>query len=138
MIRFRFVLSLLVATGLISIVNAQSVYPPDVTDFVLVAYQLSAAQEADFSTTDGIRAPFWNAWDVCTDKLDYQYCDPSCCAGGTVPMVGPLDAQLTVYAAYGQTGVYLYLKVEDDSWVDYQNVVNNQYGDYSQWSNDAV
>ncbi|MDD5675295.1 MAG: hypothetical protein PHC61_14085, partial [Chitinivibrionales bacterium] len=134
----KLIVAVVLAAGVLSFVKAQSIYPPDVTDFVLVAYQLSAAQESEFSTTDGIRSPFWNAWDVCTDKLDYQYCDPSCCAGGTVPMVGPLDCQLTVYAAYGQTGVYLYLKVEDDSWVDYQNVVNNQYGDYSQWANDAA
>ncbi|MDD5673200.1 MAG: fibronectin type III domain-containing protein [Chitinivibrionales bacterium] len=103
-----------------------------------MAYKLSAAEEAQFSTTDGIASPFWAAWDSCPSNLDYQYCDPSCCAGGTVPMVGPLDAQLTVYAAYGQTGLYLYLKVEDDSWIDYHVVANNQYGDYSEWANDAV
>ncbi|MDD5674167.1 MAG: hypothetical protein PHC61_08395 [Chitinivibrionales bacterium] len=136
--RSRLVLSLIIAAGLASIINAQTIYPPDVTDFVLVAYQLSAVQEGEFSTTGLARSPYWNAWDVCTDKLDYQYCDPSCCAGGTVPMDGPLDCQLTVYAAYGEAGLYLYIKVEDDSWVDYQNVVNNQYGDYSQWANDAV
>jgi hypothetical protein len=100
--------------------DALSVTSPDAHDAVLVAYQITPAQEAEFSR-DGSVTPFWSAWDSANQRtspqLDYAELTPilnGWVTGGSFS--GPEDAALEERAAFGQNGLYLYVRVTDDNW----------------------
>lgn len=99
----------------------------DPVDKVLVAKFLSASQEAQFSTTDRQISAFWANWDG--DFISMKSDDPLYTRSVSTisPFNGPDDARLVVRAAYSTSGVYFYLAVTDNNWVD-----------PGLWSNDAV
>jgi hypothetical protein len=99
---------------------------PDTTDHVLVAYELSAAQSAQFDAFDGQMSPFWEEWeagDPGASSLDYvhmtsadsQYIWNRSTNGFDASAD---DAQVTVRAAYDSAGAYYWLAVVDNSWVE--------------------
>jgi hypothetical protein len=84
-------------------------------DDILLFYKLTADQKAAFSTSDGQIADFWtNGWsgdyiDMNTDNNSYP---------GRDNWSGTDDARITIKAAADETGLYFYMKVNDDTWVD--------------------
>jgi hypothetical protein len=95
---------------------------PDTTDAVLILYQLSAAQEAQFNDTDGVMSPFWDAWNenapghfvrdyisMRGDDARYSWNhDPN------RAFTGPNDVWLIAKGAYGANGVYFWVEVTDN------------------------
>jgi hypothetical protein len=137
----------------------------DPTDYTLIAYELTADQEAGFDVNDGNPSEFWSAWDADDEgKLDYVHLIPSthgsrgcspdgCPPGGTLdPCSGPTgfemgadDGQLFMRAAWGENGLYLYAIAVDDQFVDLVSQFNLEdrhdpvaYAGAEQWMNDCL
>jgi hypothetical protein len=104
--------------------SAVSPSPPDLNDYILVAYQLSPAQSAQFSDTDSRLSPFWEEWghqNADSLRLDYVHmssADPAYAWNrSTLGFDGTAeDAQLTAKAAYDSNGAYYCFGVVDNSW----------------------
>jgi len=94
-----------------------SSYPQcaDPFDNVLCVYQLSPAEEAQVSFSDGQVAGFWADW-AGRDQIDMV--PPDDCYPGQCGMTDSLDAQLIVRAAATTQGLYLYAASTDDHWVE--------------------
>jgi hypothetical protein len=116
----------------------------DLTDYRLISYALSAEEEALFSYTDGTRSAFWAMWDS-SANLDFIYESPYTHGVSTslLGFEGEEDCNLQVRSAYGDNGLYLYLEVEDDQFLDKGALVPdseaiNEPGLNAEWMNDAV
>jgi hypothetical protein len=109
---------------------------PDLNDNILILYSdgemfsdywIFPDPATQFSATDGKVSDFWSFfWDrmnVAGLNMDYAFMasDYTLCAWNrcvTEPFYGHDDAKLTIRGACGAKGVYLYIEVEDDSWVE--------------------
>jgi hypothetical protein len=136
----------------------------DPADHIIVAYQLSAEQEDNFSVTDGQAADFWGLWEgTGADVLDYAHLIPSihgkrgctpdeCPSGGSLdPCSGPDgfdqgddDAQFFLRAAWGEKGLYLLAIALDDEFVGLSTQFENDpedpdqiYAGNEHWMNDC-
>jgi hypothetical protein len=95
---------------------------PDTSDYVLVAYKISPAQESLF-VRDGKVSAFWDSWDRANSgdsvKLDYVdlTVEKNAWVSGGGQFSGHDDAAVAVRAAYGGKGLYLYFGVTDDNWL---------------------
>jgi hypothetical protein len=138
----------------------------DPTDYVLVAYRLTADQESQFDAKDGKSSSFWSMWDN-NDALDYVHELPS--THGTATLSpdqqgayyenldgsaparipgftdGEDDAQLWGRAAWGTQGLYLYVEILDDEFVGLvsNTEIDPVEGDYGHvgadyWMNDCA
>ena len=110
--------------------SVAAVTDPNPTDFVLVAYQLSAAQESQFSNTNGAESAFWKLLTLNTTTIDYMLQTPSDNGRAGAGFEDEYDARLSIWAAYGVTGLYLYYEVVDNDFVD---AVSQRL-----WANDAI
>lgn len=119
---------ILTIMGIVCVVASYSVNATgfDKGDRIVVAYELSATQEAQFSSTDNKVADFWAIWGANETTLDYIYMDPSYDGGkhagnhsqdGFDLTANPPDAATTIRYAYGANGIYLYWAQEDDQFV---------------------
>lgn len=116
--------------------------PPYLT---LQAYHLSTEQEAMFNDTDQAPSAFWYAWD---ENTSMDVVELNCTYSGNAwnrsdeGFFGEADANMVVRAAWSAEGLYLYLKVRDDQFVDDAIVCIKEYcpGDASElsWANDAM
>jgi hypothetical protein len=88
----------------------------DPADGLLIAYRLTAEQKAAFSATDGVVSPFWDSDWADRDFIDMNTVDNS--YPGRDMWDGEGDARITVKAAADAEGLYLYLLVEDNVFVD--------------------
>jgi hypothetical protein len=94
---------------------------PDTSDYVLVAYKLTPAQESLF-VRDAAMSPFWSAWDRANtgDSMRLDYVDltveKNAWVAGGAQFSGHGDAGEVIRAAYGEKGLYLYFGVTDDNW----------------------
>jgi len=86
----------------------------DLNDEILTAYPLSPMDEADFSLTDGNSAFFWEQWND-LDHIEMNVNDNA--VEGWEPFDGPDDAAMVIKAAYSLNGLYLFIKVNDNTWV---------------------
>lgn len=86
-------------------------------DHVLIAYELSPAQEERFSLTDAAVSPFWADWDI--NELDYLLMTPD--SNGVHwrgdPWSGAQDGRIMTRAAFSDRGVFLLAKIADDDFV---------------------
>jgi len=87
----------------------------DPSDSVLVAYQLTPAQSAQFNPTDSTVSPFWSLID---STHDYWNLLPSTSTylNDGAGFANDSDAQMLMKAAYDSNGVYFYFKVIDNVW----------------------
>jgi len=97
----------------------------DPFDGTLCVYTLTPAQELEFSAVDGAVSPFWA--DMTGDHLDLI--PPDDCAAGSCNFTGVDDASMLVKAAGTRKGIYLYVAVTDNVWVDWSG--GDSYGDDS-------
>ncbi len=112
---------------------------------VLDAYRLSTDQEAAFDETDGLPSSFWSAWDD-DPGMDFVEMNPIYAGNAwnrsDEGFLGQTDAQAFVRAAWSDRGLYLYVQVVDDQFVDDALVCIKEYcpGDASElsWANDAM
>lgn len=112
---------------------------------VLDAYRLSGEQEAAFDETDGLPSSFWSAWDA-DGGMDYVQMNPlypgNAWNRSDEGFIGESDAQALVRAAWSDRGLYLYVQVVDDQFVDDALVCIKEYcpNDPSElsWANDAM
>lgn len=112
---------------------------------VLDAYRLTTGQEAMFSETDGELSAFWVSWDQ-NPGMDYVEMDPTYPGNAwnrsDEGFIGQTDAFTTVRAAWSDRGLYLFVKVIDDQFVDDALVCIGDYcpadpGELA-WANDAM
>jgi hypothetical protein len=108
---------------------------PNLSDAVLVAYQVPTA-DADFTSAGATAiSSFWGTWDGANAstlgmdiiKMDAgmsAYAQNRCAASA---FTGAEDAGIEIRAAYSATAVYLYCAATDNSFVDYVG-----------WQNDVV
>jgi hypothetical protein len=139
--------SFLLATAGIALLLCTAVsfgqYGQEPTDRIFVAYKLTAAQEAQFNVATSGASEFWGLLTGCS-AIDYIYITPQNNGLNRTDGTGPVftgedDAQLTVYLAYGDSGLYFYFKVQDNNWVDYQvDCGGNPFGCTGDWANDAI
>jgi hypothetical protein len=114
-----FVTGMLLVVGIVSFSFALT--GPDTSDYVLVAYRVTPAQESLFVRDTAI-SPFWSAWDrVNTDSVRLDYVDltveKNAWVTGGAQFTGHGDAGMVIRAAYGAKGLYLYFQISDDSWM---------------------
>ncbi len=83
------------------------------SDSVLVARQLTVEEESMFRR-DGRPSPFWMRWNA--DSIDMMA--PANCYPDRCGFTGIEDARVAVKAAWSRKGLYLYLCVRDDRWVE--------------------
>jgi hypothetical protein len=86
-------------------------------DKTLCVYTLTPSQAAAFSTTDSAVSSFWTTDWAGRDYV--QLIPPDNCYPGACNFVGgATDAQMTIKAGGTARGLYLYVEVQDDIWVD--------------------
>jgi len=89
---------------------------PNPHDSILVSYKLTPEQER--ASTYG-ENPFWK---TIQDKgLDSIYLIPSLNSSLSSVFTNDQDAQIVIYSAYGDSGIYFYFEAEDDRWDDIPN-----------------
>ena len=93
---------------------------PDLTDRTVLAYQLTAEQEASFAR-DGALSPFWALFDAKNAQAltrDYVELNTSNAAWNRsgAAFTGSDDAKLTIRFAYGQAGMYWYVAAQDNNF----------------------
>jgi hypothetical protein len=97
----------------------------DPFDAVLCVNTITPMQEATFSSTDGTVSTFWAGL-----TGDYfELVPPDDCYPGMCNFSGTSDGTITVKAAGTGRGVYLYVEVQDNVWVDWSGGAS--YGDDS-------
>jgi hypothetical protein len=84
-------------------------------DSVLIAYQLTSAQTAQFKPTDTTVSAFWNLIDSSHDYWNLLPSTSTYSNGGS-GFAGDSDAQMNMKAAYDSNGVYFYFRIIDNSW----------------------
>ncbi len=87
----------------------------DPYDATLCAPTLTANQIAQFSHTDQAVSAFWSDW---AGKDYAELVAPDDCYPDRCGFVGTDDAAMTIKAAASASGLYLYLEVMDNTWVD--------------------
>jgi hypothetical protein len=132
----------LTATGLFLLlcttVSFGQDYGCNPTDRTFIAYKLTHAEETQFNVANTGASDFWNLMINC-NAIDFVYLSPQNNGLAGVVFNGEDDAQLTVYLAYGDSGMYFYFKVEDNNWVDYQiDCGPSPFGCTGDWANDAI
>jgi len=106
----------IVTIGFLSSVVQVSATAVDPSDYVLIAYSLTPAQKAQFSAVDNAASAFWE-----TDWNGRDYIDMNTTANsypGFDQWTGPDDAHITIKAAYNESGLYLYMQVDDNVFID--------------------
>jgi hypothetical protein len=86
----------------------------DINDDLLIAYYLSAAEEAEFKLDDGIASSFWDKWSN-RDRIEMNVNDHW--NSSSASFDGPEDASLNLRVAFSDKGLCLYAKVTDNVWV---------------------
>jgi hypothetical protein len=89
--------------------------PVDPFDVVLCVYTLTAQEEEQFSNTDGQVSAFWSSW---SGRDEIELLAPDDCYPGRCNFTGTGDAAIIMRAAGTGRGLYLYMAVEDNVWVD--------------------
>lgn len=99
----------------------------DIYDEVLCVETLTSDQEAQYSSTDGVLADFWNNWGTkdMIDMISPDNCYPDRCG-----FSGAGDASFTIKAAGTSRGLYVLSQAVDNTWVD--------RADAEDWGADAV
>jgi hypothetical protein len=87
----------------------------DPFDQTLCVYTLTPTEEATFSSVDGAVSGFWDSWGG-RDYAELIY--PDDCYPDRCGFTGTGDAGLIIKAAGTGKGIYLYLAVQDNVWVD--------------------
>jgi len=86
----------------------------DVHDDLLVAYPLEADEENQFDFDDGRISPYWDGWvnrdSIAMNTADHWYETSN-------QFEGENDARMVIKAAYSKKGLYLYCKIQDDTWI---------------------
>jgi len=100
----------------------------DPSDYLLEMPKLTDAQKAAFSTTDGQISAFWDSWGA-NDYIEMTTGNNS--YPGRAPWDGPDDAGITIKAAVTVNGLYFYMNIKDNVWVDASGGSDN-------WKMDAV
>jgi hypothetical protein len=97
----------------------------DPSDAILIAYTLTPVQKAEFSATDGKISKFWE-----TDWIGRDYIDMNT-ATSSYPGVdnweGEDDARMSIKAAGDAEGLYLYMEVSDNLFIDPDASFGYQY-----------
>jgi hypothetical protein len=89
----------------------------DLADKELCMYTLTPAQAASFSVTDNAVSAFWTTGWAGRDYV--QLIPPDNCYPGSCNFVGgATDAMMTVKAGCTTQGLYLYVAIQDNIWVD--------------------
>lgn len=87
----------------------------DPFDARLCVYQLTGAEEVQFSTTDGQVSAFWSNW---TGRDYIELIPPDNCYRGKCGFAGgQQDAMLTIRGAATGLGIYIYSEVQDNVWM---------------------
>jgi hypothetical protein len=87
---------------------------PDPFDDVLCVGVLTPTEESQFSATDNAVSPFWAGL-----SGDYvELIPPDDCYPGSCNFSGPTDGSMLLKAAGTGRGIYLYVEVQDNVWVD--------------------
>ncbi len=93
---------------------------PDVNDSVLVAYGLTAEQEAQFSSQEHQISAFWDLIGEDLDRIEMTARNNGTGNADFNPVLTN-DCALTVKAAYGADGIYLLFLITDDDDVAWPN-----------------
>jgi len=89
----------------------------DLADKVLCVYTLNSTEIAAFSATDNAVSGFWTSNWAGRDYV--QLVPPDNCYPGNCAFVGgATDARMTVKAGGSAVGLYLYVEIQDNAWVD--------------------
>jgi len=97
---------------------------PDLTDRTVVAYMLTADQEAQFDCSDGRTSAFWSEWSTknAGGTLMLDYIDLTVDNNGwnraAVSFTGSDDAEMIVRLAYGVNGLYVLNTVKDNLFME--------------------
>jgi len=97
----------------------------DAFDNVLCVSTITPVQAAQFSATDGQVAGFWAG----LSGDFFELVPPDNCLTGMCGFSGESDGTVKIKAAGTTKGVYLYIEVQDNVWVDWSG--GNSYGDDS-------
>jgi hypothetical protein len=92
-------------------------YGCDPTDRTFVAYRLCPVEEATFRITDYALSSFWYRMLDCP-TVDYIYISLLNNGVADTGLTNEDDANITVYLAYGDSGLYIFYKVADNCWVN--------------------
>ena len=97
----------------------------DPFDAVLCVNTITSQQETQFSATDAAVSVFWSGL-----SGDYfELIPPDDCYPGSCNFSGESDGSMTIKAAGTGRGIYLYIEVQDNVWVDWSG--GTSYGDDS-------
>jgi len=129
-------------TGVFMSLHAQDLMR-DPADLKLVAYGLSAAQEATILSPSDSPSAFWELID--TAQYDFVHLngidnavdesqDDQGYVMGTLDFESIEDATINVKAVYGEKGIYLYIWAFDDEWVS--TAIGPH--DHETWRNDGL
>ena len=102
----------------------------DLSDFVVEAYQLSPAQEAQFDLANlSTISPFWQKWSLCPTDLDYiaLTSENNALNGDPTRFEGTDDSRMKTYVAYGLNGLYILNVAFDDNYVNLLPGTNADY-----------
>ena len=97
----------------------------DPFDAVLCVNTITAQQEAQFNAGDAQVSAFWAG----LSGDSFELVPPDNCYPGNCNFSGASDGTMTVKAAGTGRGIYLYVEVQDNVWVDWSG--GNSYGDDS-------
>ncbi|MBD3239919.1 MAG: hypothetical protein GF331_04985 [Chitinivibrionales bacterium] len=87
----------------------------DPRDAVLCVHKLSDTEEGQFDHTSDAISAFWSDW---AGKDYIELIPPDDCYPDRCGFTDPSDATITIKAAGTPKGLYLYLEVQDNTWVD--------------------